>query len=383
MSEDAFQLNVEDHPETCLVQTIRLGSQHLAQVLQLFERYYLIEKQGGSNAAAVVIHDPEILLSLQTQGKLSKEQIQPLLNSSRIDIVLDEPIANAYHQQAISQFQALAPEPQSRTAAYQQHSSIGSQHSPPSPTPTISQPITESSTTTTPQISSISQITLPLVHQALQQAEEKQQELVSYAQRLSEDVETQSTQLKQALSQLPQIQAQLNELNQRLEAWQTQMEASHFSRDSLLQHTASELESLQTQLQSILTQGLALQTILREHHLSQDQQTPLKLQYLEEMLAHIVQQRHWVHYLKQQQSYADLEQERLVQVKERHARLQEEIHHLKQAIEKVEQTNQRILEQAPLAVPEPVPALALHELNRLEFELQVIEADPGLKEELI
>lgn len=374
-----FQLNVEDHPETCLVQTTRFGAQYLVQILLLFERYYVVEKQAGTSAPALLIHDEDCLRSLQTHGKLSKEQIQPLLKSPRIDITLDEPLSHSYQQLAISQFQALAPESTSRTAAYQQHTSTGAP-SVQSSAPTPQQPI--ESTESTISAPPISQLTLPLVHQALEAAEEKQHDLAAYARRLNQELEQQSLGLKQALNQLPQIQSQLSELDQRLEAWQTQMEASHFSRDSLLQHTGGELESLQTQLQSILTQGLALQGVLREHQLAPDQQVPLKLQYLEEMLEHVVQQRHWVHYLKQQQNYAGLEQERLTQLKERYALLQEEIHGLKQAIEKIERTNQEILKQTPLAVPEPVPALALHELNRLEFELQLIEADPGLKEEL-
>ena len=55
------------------------------------------------------------------------------------------------------------------------------------------------------------------------------------------------------------------------------------------------------------------------------------------------------------------------------------INELQASIEQLDTINQEILNHDPLAVPEPIPALALHELSRLEQELQHVLADPALR----
>ena len=86
-----------------------------------------------------------------------------------------------------------------------------------------------------------------------------------------------------------------------------------------------------------------------------------------------------MHYLQQQQAFRELESERLQILTRRQTQLKQQVDVLKNSIQGLEQINREILSQDPLAVPEPVPALALHELGRLEHELQMLEADPGLK----
>ncbi|PKL74784.1 MAG: hypothetical protein CVV27_18750, partial [Candidatus Melainabacteria bacterium HGW-Melainabacteria-1] len=57
MSED-FQLQIELHPETHLLQTLRLGPQHTVQLLELFGKYYLLERSKGERRPPIQLDDP-------------------------------------------------------------------------------------------------------------------------------------------------------------------------------------------------------------------------------------------------------------------------------------------------------------------------------------
>jgi len=213
----------------------------------------------------------------------------------------------------------------------------------------------------------------------LQRAGENQQTQLQRVELLKQQVTEQTLSVEKALKQLPLFQERLDALCQCIENWQSEMEHHHISKDSLLERTSDELISLQSQLENILSEGLALQKIMRERQFHQHQEIALRLDCLEDMLGHIVQQRHWVYYLQQQKAFRELEQQRLIVLKQRKSDLAQQAQVLSLSIENMERINRELLEQDPLAVPEPVPALAVHELLRLEHEMQILEADPALK----
>ena len=405
MSED-FQLQIELHPETHLLQTLRLGPQHTVQLLELFGKYYLLERSKGERRPPIQLDDPLLLTRLARDCRLQADEIEALLPPPRgIDIVLGDDLDTsplAYSsaapldplqsklQSAMAQFAAQNPQtaealqlpalPQESTSnsllqgAYGAHPALGgsSMGRPVELSETIQVPVP-------PRESPIENWTQPLVQQALQQASDNQQKLLEQAQLLKQEVESRSERVQRSLERLPVFQERFDELNQRLEQWQTEMERHHVSRDSLLERTDEELARMQSQLRQILSDGLALQKVLREHRFPEQVQMGDKLDCFEDMLDHVVQQRHWVHYLLQQHAFRQLEQERLKLLEDRRRELWAQIDRLKDAIQQIEQINREILAQDPLAVPEPVPALALHELTRLEYELQVLESDPALQ----
>lgn len=423
---DEFQLQIEHHPETHLLQTLRLGPQRSVQVLELFEKYYLLERYKGERRPPIQLDEPALLARLKREGRLDADDVEPLLPPPRFDVVLDdngaEPLGlspgaftppgfspsdplesklqNAMarfaaqnprtaevlqmprtspHQPFAPQVQPQAPAPLKSQAlpgaaqnAYGAHPALGAAPAgTPAPDPILSQPATREAP--------VESFTQPLVQQALQQASDNQQKLLEQAQQLKQDVEQRSERVQRDLDRLPAFQERFDELNQRLEQWQSEMERHHFSRDSLLERTDEDLSRMQRQLRQILSDGLALQKVLREHRFPDRAQMADKLDCFEDMLDHVVQQRHWVHYLQQQHAFRALEQERLKLLEARRKELGVQIARLKDAIQQLEQINREILAQDPLAVPEPVPALALHELSRLEYELQVLEADPALQ----
>lgn len=383
MSDGQFQLDVENHPETQLLQVLGMGPQHLAQIVKLFDHYYLIERRSGVSQPAVKL-GAELEPLLEAGQKLQQEQIQGLLAASRFDVVIEDEVLPP----------VLPIEPEAAPAAshpfqaYAQHLTAGARTNP--VTEPIA-PVTESSPATSAAVETsetwselpeLTELTLPLVHQALEQAQRQQQHLQAEAQQLQQQVDTQAQALKTAFTGLPVLEEQLALLSERLENWQAQMEQDHISRESLLQQTTQELMGLQERLQLLLTQGLALQGVLKSHRLEAEPHVQLKLQYLEEMLDHVVQQRHWVHYLQQQRLYAELEASRVERLLARRERLEKELTSLKAQIAELEQINQQIIKSDPLAVPEPVPALALHELARLEYEHDLLLADPALQEPL-
>lgn len=396
MKDESFQLQIEQHSDTRLLQTLRLGPQRSVQVLELFDKYYLLERYKGERRPPVQLDEPELIKRLTLAGRLQVEEIEPLLPPVRgIDILLDDtvppakatdPLQSRLHT-AMARFAAQNPEtaealqlpkPQLSSqaeSAYAAHPALGG-----APV-TASQPaVAEPRLSVTPQASApLENWTQPLVLQALQLASDNQQKLLEQAHQLKQDVERRSGRVQEALERLPVFQERLDALNQQLEQWQAEMEKHHFSRDSLLERTDEELARLQHQLRQILSEGLALQKVLREHRFPEHSQMQDKLECFEDMLDHVVQQRHWVHYLQQQHAFRTLTRERLKWLQERRQELTAGIARLKDAIQDLEQINREILLQDPLAIPEPVPALALHELSRLEYELQVLESDPALQ----
>lgn len=450
MKDDAFQLQIEQHPDTHLLQTVRLGPQRSVQVLELFDKYYLLDRYKGERRPPIQLDEAELVSRLVQGGRLNADEVEPLLPPLRgIDVVLDEqseslglrptkesikdslkdslkdafkapfkesspdvgkmmdlgkltgrePLAEtptldplqSKLQSAMARFAAQNPEtaealqwpqrqssaPAQAESAYGAHPALsgGSVGLPAAPAPRETPPAASRASEAAP----IETWTQPLVQQALQQASDNQQRLLEQAHQLKQDVDRRSGRVQKSLESLPMFQEKLDALNQQLEQWQSEMEKHHFSRDSLLERTDEELARLQHQLSQILSEGLALQKVLREHRFPEQSQMADKLDCFEDMLDHVVQQRHWVHYLQQQQAFRTLARERLKLLQVRRGELHDQIGKLKESIQDLEQINREILSQDPLAVPEPVPALALHELSRLEYELQVLEADPALQ----
>lgn len=406
MSESSFYLQIEDHPDTHLIQTLSLGQQRSVHVLQLFENYYFLERHKGERRPPVQLDEAPLLTKLKQGKLLQAEEVLPLLPPIQgFDFVVDDqsevrlksapakaesaksdPLGN-HLQEALARISAYVQTSADGSAqtiskssdavqvqqAYDAHPALGA-----SPTSLSQSSLTETATALD-SYEPIEKQTQVIVQKALREASENQQKQLEKAQQLKADVDQQSVFVQKELDRLPVLQERFEEMNQRLEQWQSEMERHHFNRDSLLSRTAEELAELQNQLRQVLSEGLALQKVMREHRFPDVMLMADKLDCFEDMLDHVVQQRHWVHYLQQQQAFRELESERLLILKGRQAQLQAQIALLKTSIQDLEQINREILNQDPLAVPEPVPALALHELARLEHELQMLEADPGLK----
>lgn len=394
MTDDAFRLEIENHSETQLLQTLQLEQRGAVQIVKLFERYYLLERYQGVRRPPVEIESPSLRGKLQLGLKLKAEDIENELPPLQgIDVLVsDQPSSRL--RTAMARFAEENPETAERLhslamhphAAYAAQQSSGMGAAPAQTAPEAApSPGQEKPKDTVAESSEIhdsprlEERTQNAVYSALTQAKANQSRLLEQATHMRAELEAQTQQVNTALEVLPQLQSKIDSLKLRLEDWQSQMEHYHFGRDSLLERTADELAQLQGQLRSLLSGGLALQSVVREQRFHEQEDMNERLECLEDMIEHVVQQRHWVYYLQQQQAFMHLEQERAEQVKIREQELQQRIHSLKQSIAEIEALNTKIIAANPLAVPEPIPVLAIHELSRLEHELEMVQADPALK----
>lgn len=402
MSEDSFRLQVESHPETQLLQTLHLGLQHTVQVVSLFDKIYLIERYKAERMPPLRLNEPALLKQLYTTGKLEAEALRPLLpprQSASIDFLIDDHSSSTLPEVSDSPaaetaasaegghdpLQALLYQAMSRFARQSEADEVAptTQNARPQvtdPERPAARPAESSPAAPATSRPPIQLLTAPLVQEALQNALEQQQQRLEQSQQLHQQLQSQTDQVRQALDTLPHMQARMDRLQAQLEQWQNDMERHHLTRDHLLAHTQQELSQVQQELQQLLADGLALQKVLREQRFPPQSQMDERLDCLADMLDQVVQQRRWVHALQQQASYQVLENSRLQLLQQRRQALRTDIASLQAAIAQLEQINQEILNADPLCVPEPVPALALHELARLEQELQILNHDPALAE---
>ena len=365
---EPFHLDIIQHPETHLYQSWNPTPHQQLQVLLLFEQSYLVQREHGELIALYPIKDPAICHKIQAQHKLSAEDLVFLGQLTETTPTDDTPQPQSPPPSLSHTAQALS--------AYQPQQTAGSSEVPPQALPL------PGTLLKTVEDTPLHQETLPLLNAALEIAQEQQQALLSTAANLQNNIQKQQIQLQQQLRQMPRLEQELELLNQKLEEWQLVMEAEHHHQESLVHHTQQELCAIQNRLQDTLSSGMALQNHLRSRRLPEDHQLQRKLNYLEEMIDHVLAQRHSVHYILQQKAYQHLENQRLDLIKARYTALCEARAQLAQQVEQLEAVNRDILDNDPLAVPEPVPVMALHELQRLQFEQEVLEADPGLQAHL-
>lgn len=356
-----FHLDIVQHPETRLYQSWGTAPQQNWQILFLFENIYLIQRQYGELITVKVVEDPLWINKIRQQKKLSVSELAQLENRYHST---EEPTPSQTPAPATTSPLAAAAH---ALSAYAPQSTTGAG------VPTQNQLLQQL------DAEPLEETTRPLIEQALEIAQEQQQTLLQQAAELQGSIQKQQLQLQHQLRQVPQLEQELELLNQKLEEWQLVMEAEHHHQEALVHHTQQELQSIQAQLQETLSSGMALQHHLRSRRLPEDHQLQQKLNYLEEMIDHVLAQRHSVHYILQQKSYQHLEDQRFEVLKNRYDRVQAAHQSLQAQIAQLETINRDILLQDPLAVPEPVPMMALHELQRLQFEKDLLEADPRLQ----
>lgn len=358
-----FHLDIVQHPETHLYQSWGAAPQQSWQILLLFDQIYLIQRQYGELTSVKVIEDPLWVEKVQQRKKLSVNELSQLEAHYHPSETAEDNPPQASRPATTSPIAAAAH----ALSAYAPQSTTGSDK------PTQNQTLQHL------DAEPLEEKTRPLIEQALEIAQEQQQTLLKQATELQEHIQKQQLQLQHQLRQVPQLEQELELLNQKLEEWQLVMEAEHHHQEALIHHTQQELQSIQTQLQETLSSGMALQHHLRSRRLPEDHQLQQKLNYLEEMIDHVLAQRHSVHYILQQKSYQHLENQRFEVLRARYERVQAAHQSLQSQIAQLETINRDILLQDPLAVPEPVPVMALHELQRLQFEKDLLEADPRLQ----
>lgn len=364
-----FRLDVIQHPETRLYQSWGAAPQKSWQILLLFEHIYVVQRQYGELLSIQAVETQAWIEKIKTQNKLSIDDLAQLEQSINTLAPLAPTPSAPSQEEAL-----LIASPLSAAAhalsAYAPQSTTGGAEA---PATHLLQEI---------DAEPLEEKTRPLIEQALEIAQEQQQTLLKQAADLQAHIQKQQLQLQHQLRQVPQLEQELELLNQKLEEWQLVMESEHHHQEELIHHTQHELQSIQQQLQETLSSGMALQNHLKSRRLPEDHQLQQKLNYLEEMIDHVLAQRHSVHYILQQKSYQQLEDQRFEILSARYKRVQEVHQSLNTQIAQLETINRDILLQDPLAVPEPVPMMAIHELQRLQFEKDLLEADPRLQAHL-
>ncbi|MEZ0370001.1 MAG: hypothetical protein ACAI44_13020, partial [Candidatus Sericytochromatia bacterium] len=77
MNGDPFQIQIELHPETHLLQTLRLGPQRSVQILELFGKYYLLERYKGERRPPVQLEEADLTSRLAREDRLLADEIEP------------------------------------------------------------------------------------------------------------------------------------------------------------------------------------------------------------------------------------------------------------------------------------------------------------------
>ncbi|PIQ24261.1 hypothetical protein COW36_10610 [bacterium (Candidatus Blackallbacteria) CG17_big_fil_post_rev_8_21_14_2_50_48_46] len=389
-----FSLRIDAHPDTHLLQSLQINETDSIQILQLGKHYYAQKKTKYQRSQPLLIQDTALCEKIRKQQILPLH-LEPLFDTppahAQLDILLDDhsPALSLSAQgssqpkgsaqltlrlkEAMADFIENNPEtasalnlgkvPKERTAApkqsalsaYAEHGSLGGK---------------------TPELPALNELTRPVVLAALQQASENQQAHLEKAQKLKTRLTEQSQKLETLLEELPNLEARLNKLSERLVQIHHHFKLEKLEPESLLQKTAQELAQLQTRMEEMLTEALSLQNLLELYPQNHNPHLKTGVDQLKRLIHEIVEQRHQVNYFLQQHAFQELEQLRLEHLLKRQSELENAIQELKTSIEQLERINQEILNQDPLAVPEPIPALALHELSRLETELGYLRQDP-------
>lgn len=392
---ESFSLRIESHPDTHLLQTLQLNESDSIQILQLGKHFYALKKTKYQHSPALLIQDPEVCERIRKQA-LQAGHIEHLFPTRRLDILIDDqsPLPPESSEQARSNKNLTAklkeamaefiennpdtahalnlkrpPEAQispretqaAALNAYGQHGSLAGANTEKAPPP-------------------LNQLTQAAVFTALQQASENQQAHLEKAQKLKQDLEKNNQRLHTLLEQLPDLEARFDNLSQQLEtlylSWSPK---DSLKPEELLKKTGRELAELQSSLEKSLTEALSLHNLIEIYTPTSSQHFKEPLKDLKYLIEAIVAQRHQVNYFLQQQAFKELEQLRLSHLIQRKEELASAIAELQASIAQLDTINQEILNHDPLAVPEPIPAMALHELSRLEQELHYVLADPALR----
>jgi hypothetical protein len=406
---EGFSLRIETHPDTHLLQTLQLNDSDSIQILQLGKYYYALKKTKYQRTPALLIQDAGLCERIRKQQLLPShlEHLFPVIpappTAQHLDILIDDqgpaitlplkgstppatnerPTKNLTNKLKEAMAEFMENNPDTATAlnlksagtelktkknsisafepafsAYSQHGSLGEN--------IAKHPL--------------NQLTQAAVFTALQQASENQQAHLEKAQDLKRELESNSQKLHVLLNNLPNLESQFQTLSQQLEKLNQRWDPSESLKpEDLLQKTGKELAQLQKQLEKALPEALSLQNLLEIYAPRDSQRFDGPLTDLKDLIQAIVAQRHQVNYYLQQQAFKELEQLRLSHLQQRQAELENAIDELSNSIQQLDTINQEILSQDPLAVPEPIPALALHELSRLEAELHHVLADPALR----
>ncbi len=396
---ESFSLRIESHPDTHLLQTLQLSESDSIQILQLGKHYYALKKTKYQRSPALLIQDPEICEHIRKQ-ELQPGHLEHLFPTRRLDILIDDqsPLPQetkeapgpsqsnknltAKLKEAMAEFiennpdtaQALNLKRSSETAAPQRSESK------PAALAAYSQHGSLAGATAEKTHPPLNQLTQAAVFTALQQASENQQAHLEKAQMLKQNLEKNDQRLHTLLEQLPTLEARFENLSLQLETlylnWSPK---DSLNPEELLKKTGRELAELQSGLETSLTEALSLHNLIEIYTPTSSQRFKEPLKDLKYLIEAIVAQRHQVNYFLQQQAFKELEQLRLSHLLQRKDELLAAINELQASIEQLDTINQEILNHDPLAVPEPIPALALHELSRLEQELQYVLADPALR----
>lgn len=392
-----FSLRIETHPDTHLLQTLQLNESDSILILQLGAHFYAQKKTKYNRSKPVLIQDPKLCERIRQQ-QILPVHLEPLFSTPpaprRLDILLDDhpppplnPLTGSAAQapdltqrlkEAMSHFIENNPD---TASALKLQAPAAPQKPPPLAASLAAYGAHRSLAGVTGKNSEprpLQELTLPVVLSALQQASENQQAHLKKAQQLKQKLEKNRRRLEEVLAELPSLEAQLNKLSQQIARFSTQLSLENLSHENLLQKTGQELADLQQQLETALTEALSLHNLL-EIYSPNSRHYHESLEQLKALIGEIVEQRHQVNYFIQQQAFRELEEQRLRQLLTRRKELEQNLSELRTAIEQLERINREILRQDPLAVPEPVPALALHELSRLETELNILNSDPALK----
>ncbi len=396
---ESFSLRIESHPDTHLLQTLQLSESDSIQILQLGKHYYALKKTKSQRSPALLIQDPEICEHIRKQ-ELQPGHLEHLFPTRRLDILIDDqsPLPQetkevptpsqsnknltAKLKEAMAEFiennpdtaQALNLKRKPETAAPQRSESK------PAVLAAYSQHGSLAGATAEKTHPPLNQLTQAAVFTALQQASENQQAHLEKAQMLKQNLEKNDQRLHTLLEQLPTLEARFENLSQQLETlylnWSPK---DSLKPEELLKKTGRELAELQSGLETSLTEALSLHNLIEIYTPTASQRFKEPLKDLKYLIEAIVAQRHQVNYFLQQQAFRELEELRLGHLRQRKDELIAAIGELQASIEQLDTINQEILNHDPLAVPEPIPALALHELSRLEQELHHVLADPALR----
>lgn len=379
-----MNLPIEENPETQLLESYYIHSGLSIQVLCLNDTYYLLEKNKGKKGELYPV-ESVLLQNKLKAGSCTKTDILDELPPAKVNPKLTggvdftigdgDPLVHKLSQ-AMAEFaqnnpSALSAIP-SHFEAYQEQERGNT------PIVDLPQPSPEPEPPE-PELPPVFYKTYPVVESALQEATEQQQKHLHKAQAFQEKIEKKLLEWQSIVHQKEALIATFQGLQDLLENFESQIDSGEFQEAQLLKKANSDLEELQEQLSHVLIESSAAQAFFQAHQEHKGLQREV-LNDLNQTIQKVTQYRRLVQHMIQQLHYQSLAEQRKAHLLERKAELEPMIAHLEESVAQLEAVNQDILMLDPLAVPEPPPILVLHELKRLKFEMDILLADPALKE---
>lgn len=208
-------------------------------------------------------------------------------------------------------------------------------------------------------------------HRRLQLIREQKQQLKREYQRIDNAI-NKKDEIADRLNQIGRIISEIN------------IETEEINEAPLFR-SVSELQQLESDLIKLITDTSVIRRLIEEEEAGEYGAASLLRDFFDsipKMFQEIKKYNKQIDIIKQRKELGEQERIRVSNLLTRQEELEEAIANLKNAIEQIEESNRELIQLDTHATPEQVPLVVINELKRLEFDLQSIMSDQGVRKRL-